>query len=55
MRWTKILTREDKLHLRQNVTMLTGLQDRNAVMEQLNRCTSCPECRRLLEKIKGMA
>ena len=50
MHWTHILTKKEKKHLRENVTVLTGMSSKQVVINELKQC-DCDECRAILAKI----
>ncbi len=52
MGWTKILSKKEKIHLRENVTILTGMREKAVVIELLRKC-DCPECKQILSKLEG--
>ena len=50
MHWTHVLTKKEKKHLRENVTVLTGMSSKQVVINELKQC-DCDECRAILDKL----
>lgn len=50
--WTKVLTDKEKTHLRQWVTVLTGMTSKQVVIEELKKSRGCYECKMILDKLE---